>query len=79
MLNKIIITGLVVQTAANLRHIEGGHQNTRKQGANIVHTLEVEDEIGIQRVIKDPGAVIPEIETKDVIVPEQAGHTLRIV
>lgn len=78
-LNVIILAGLVVRTAANLRRIEGGHQNTQKQDANIVHTLEVEEEIGIRRAIKDPGAVTLEIETKDVIVPEQAGHTLRTV
>lgn len=75
----IILVDLAAQTAVNPHHIEGGHQNIQRQSANTVHTREVEEEIGIQRAIKDPGAVTREIETKDVIIPEQAGHILQIV
>lgn len=70
---------LAAQTAANPHHIEGDHQSIRRQSANTVHTREVEEEIGIQRAIKDPGVVIREIETKDVIVPERADHILQTV
>lgn len=77
--NVVIFVDLAVQTAANPRRIEGDHPSTRRQSANIVHTQEVEEGIGIQRVIKDPEAVTREIETKDVIAPEQAGHILQIV
>jgi len=71
---------LAAQIAVNPRLIGEGRQSTRKQSANIVRIQEVGEEIGIRRVIKDPGAVIREIETKDVTVaPAQAGHTLQTV
>lgn len=76
----VILVDLAAQIAANPRLIEEGHQSTRKQSANTVRIREVEEEIGIRRAIKDPGAVIREIETRDVTVaPAQAGHTLRTV
>jgi len=64
----------------NPRHIVEGRQNTPKQSANTVRTREVEEEIGVQRIIKEAlGVVTRETETKDVTVPAQADHTLRIV
>jgi len=70
---------LAAQTAVNPRHIEGDPQNILKQSVNIDHTREVEEEIEIQRAIKDPGAVTRETEIKDVIVLAQVDHTLQIV
>lgn len=67
-----------VQTAVNLLHIEGDHQNIRKQSADIVHIREAEEEIEIQKVIKAPEAVIPESKIEDVIVPAPADHILQI-
>jgi len=72
-------TDLAARTVVSPRHIVEGRQNTRKQSANTVRTREVEEEIGVQRIIKDPGAATRETETKDVTVPAQADHTLRIV
>jgi len=63
----------------NPRHIEGDPQNILKQSVNIDHTREVEEEIEIQRAIKDPGAVTRETEIKDVTVLAQVDHTLQIV
>jgi len=74
----IVSQGLAVRTAVSLRRTEGGRRNTRKQSADNVRTREVEEEIGIQGTIRDPGAVTRGTETRDVIVPAQADHTLRI-
>lgn len=72
-------TDLAAPTAVTPRLIEGGHRNTRKQSANTVRTREVEEEIGIQRVIRDPGAVTLGTEIKDVTALARADRTLRIV
>ncbi|KYN01437.1 hypothetical protein ALC62_07787 [Cyphomyrmex costatus] len=75
----IIYIDLVAQTAVNPHHIEGDPQSIRKQNVNIDRTREVEEEIEIQKTIKDPGAVTQETETKDVIVLAQVDRILRIV
>lgn len=70
---------LAARIAVNPHHIEGEPQNILKQSVNIDRTQEVEEEIGIQRTIKDPGAVIRETEIKDVTVLAQVDHILRTV
>ena len=75
----IIFAGLAAQTAVNPHHIEGDPQNILKQNVNIDHTQEVEEEIEIQRAIKDPGAVTRETEIKDVTILAPVDHTLRTV
>lgn len=75
----IIFTDLAARIAVNPHHIEGEPQNILKQSVNIDRTQEVEEEIGIQRTIKDPGAVIRETEIKDVTVLAQVDHILRTV
>lgn len=74
----IISSDLAVLTVVNLRLIEEGRRGIRRQNVGIVHIREVEEEIGIQKVIKVLEAVILEIEIRGVIIPIQVDPTLRI-
>lgn len=58
---------------------EGDLQNTQKQNVDTVRIREVEEEIAVQRVTEDLGAVARETEINDVTAVARAGLIPQIV